>query len=51
MVSARLPQELIDKIDAWAERQGDGSRSEAMRQILERGLAAESPRPRKRSEG
>jgi hypothetical protein len=46
-VGARLPEELIDKIDAWANRECGGSRSEAMRQLLERGLAAES-KPKKR---
>jgi len=41
-VGARLPQGLIDKIDAWAARECDNSRSEAIRRLLERGLAAES---------
>jgi hypothetical protein len=39
-VGARLPQELIDKIDAWADRECNGSRSEAIRRLVERGLAA-----------
>src|SRR5215470_12679072 len=40
-VGARLPQELIDQIDAWAARECDNSRSEAIRRLLERALAAE----------
>jgi Arc/MetJ-type ribon-helix-helix transcriptional regulator len=47
-VGARLPQELIDQIDAWAARECDNSRSEAIRRLLERALAAEqSAKPRR----
>jgi hypothetical protein len=37
-VGARLPQELINKIDALAERECKGSRSEAIRRLLEQAL-------------
>jgi Arc/MetJ-type ribon-helix-helix transcriptional regulator len=40
-VGARLPQELIDKIDAWAARECDNSRSEAIRRLLERALTTD----------
>ena len=50
-VGARLPQELIDKIDAWASRECNGSRSEAIRRLVELGLAAGEPSAPKRVRG
>jgi metal-responsive CopG/Arc/MetJ family transcriptional regulator len=38
MVNARMPPELIRAIDAWARENTDGSRSEAIRRLVERGL-------------
>jgi metal-responsive CopG/Arc/MetJ family transcriptional regulator len=35
-----MPPDLTQRIDAWAKDNGEESRSEAMRQLLERGLAA-----------
>ena len=43
MVNARMPQPLVDSIDAWADRNADGSRSEAIRRLIELGLAASKP--------
>lgn len=38
----RLPLETLEQADAWAERQADKpSRAEAIRQLVEKGLAAE----------
>jgi hypothetical protein len=37
LVSARLPQNLIDQIEAWAAT-NESSRSEAVRRLVERGL-------------
>jgi Ribbon-helix-helix protein, copG family len=48
-VGARLPQDLIDRIDAWAARECDNSRSEAIRRLLELGLAASPPATAKRT--
>jgi Arc/MetJ-type ribon-helix-helix transcriptional regulator len=40
--SVRLSDEIIERIEKWAARQGDKpERSEAIRRLLERGLAAE----------
>src|SRR5258708_5497165 len=50
-VGARLPQELIDMIDAWASRECNGSRSEAIRPLGELGLAAGEPSAPKRGRG
>jgi hypothetical protein len=38
LVAARMPPELIRSIDAWAAAHADGSRSEAIRRLVERGL-------------
>jgi Arc/MetJ-type ribon-helix-helix transcriptional regulator len=38
LISARLPQELIDHVEAWATA-NSASRSEAIRRLLELGLA------------
>jgi hypothetical protein len=45
-VSARVPLEVRDKIDNWAQA-NKCTRSEAIRQIIELGLAAAAKRPRK----
>jgi metal-responsive CopG/Arc/MetJ family transcriptional regulator len=37
MYGARLPDELVAKIDAWAKA-NDTSRSEAIRRLVEKGL-------------
>jgi Ribbon-helix-helix protein, copG family len=39
MVAMRQPVELTRRIDAWAKANGEASRSEAMRRLLETGLA------------
>jgi len=39
MYGARLPQDLVLKIDAWAESEGI-SRSEAIRRLIEVALKA-----------
>ena len=41
MVGARLPPEMIAQLDDWARKESI-SRSEALRRLLERALAAES---------
>jgi len=46
-VGVRLPQELIDKIDLWADRECDGSRSEAIRRLLEIAFKTEAQRTAK----
>ena len=39
--AVRLSDALIEKIDAWAaEGRGYGTRSDAIRELIERGLAA-----------
>jgi metal-responsive CopG/Arc/MetJ family transcriptional regulator len=47
MVALRLPPDLTARIDAFAKANGEGSRSEAMRQLLERGLQAKPRKGRK----
>jgi hypothetical protein len=42
IVTLRISQALSDKVDAWA-KQGD-TRSEAMRQLIEAGLARKGKR-------
>jgi metal-responsive CopG/Arc/MetJ family transcriptional regulator len=46
MFALRLPPDLTTRIDAFAKTRGDLSRSEAMRQLLETGLAV-SAKPRR----
>jgi Arc/MetJ-type ribon-helix-helix transcriptional regulator len=46
-VSARLPQSMINQVEEWAAR-NDATRSEAIRRLVELGLAGAQP-PRKRS--
>ena len=40
LVSARLPQELIEQVEAWAAA-NSASRSEAIRRLVELGLKKE----------
>jgi hypothetical protein len=40
-----ITRELIRAIDDWADARADGSRSEAIRQLLEIGLKAAPPKP------
>jgi metal-responsive CopG/Arc/MetJ family transcriptional regulator len=49
--AVRLSDALIEKIDAWAAgRTGYGTRSDAIRDLIEHGLAA-APAPRKAKAG
>jgi len=41
LVSARLPQTLIDRVEHWAAS-NEASRSEAIRRLVELGLRAKS---------
>jgi hypothetical protein len=45
-VSARLPRAMIDQVEAWAAR-NDATRSEAIRSLVELGLAASQPMSRR----
>jgi Arc/MetJ-type ribon-helix-helix transcriptional regulator len=45
LVSARLPQPLIDEIDQWATS-NEASRSEAMRRLVELGLTVKANKPK-----
>jgi Arc/MetJ-type ribon-helix-helix transcriptional regulator len=42
-VNARMPPPLINAIDSWAAKNTDGSRSEAIRRLVELGLAGSAP--------
>jgi metal-responsive CopG/Arc/MetJ family transcriptional regulator len=44
-VALRMPPDLMERIDRWVERNGENSRSEAMRHLLELGLKV--PKKRK----
>jgi Arc/MetJ-type ribon-helix-helix transcriptional regulator len=39
-IGVRLPQEVINAIDAWATREGAASRSEAIRRLIDQSLTA-----------
>jgi hypothetical protein len=48
MMALRMPPEFRAKIDSWAKAQDDKpSRSEAIRRLVERGLAAEPVAPKR----
>ncbi len=38
LVALRLPPSMIASVDGWAKRSGAASRSEAIRELIERGL-------------
>ena len=42
-VTIRLPTELLDAVDKWGEA-NEAQRSEAIRRLLARGLAAPAPK-------
>ena len=44
LVATRMPPGLIRAIDDWAARHANGSRSEAIRHLLEQALKAEPPK-------
>ena len=44
-VQMLIAPELISAIDDWADARADGSRSEAIRRLLEIGLKAAPPKP------
>jgi Arc/MetJ-type ribon-helix-helix transcriptional regulator len=46
MVTARMPAPLIKSVDSWAAKNADGSRSEAIRRLVELGLAGSAPTKR-----
>jgi Arc/MetJ-type ribon-helix-helix transcriptional regulator len=43
LVNARMPSALIKSIDNWAAKHSDGSRSEAIRRLVELGLSGSAP--------
>jgi metal-responsive CopG/Arc/MetJ family transcriptional regulator len=43
----RLPNEIVTAVDAYAEREGIKTRSEAFRRLVEIGLAADAKRRNK----
>jgi len=45
-VTARFPQTLVDQVEAWAAR-NDATRSEAIRRLVEMGLATTGPAPKR----
>jgi hypothetical protein len=46
MVNARMSPTLIKSIDGWAAKNSDGSRSEAIRRLVELGLVGSTPTKR-----
>ena len=51
LYAMRLPDELIAEIDAYAEREGVRSRSEAVRRLLESALkGARKPRGKRKAD-
>jgi Arc/MetJ-type ribon-helix-helix transcriptional regulator len=40
MVTARMPAQMIESVDLWASEHADGSRSEAIRRLVDLGLKA-----------
>jgi Arc/MetJ-type ribon-helix-helix transcriptional regulator len=47
-IGIRLPREMITQIDEWSKRSGTETRSEAIRRLIELGLAGIQPTPRPR---
>jgi hypothetical protein len=43
MLGLRVPKELTAAVDTWAKAHAIESRSEAIRRLVERGLAAKDP--------
>jgi len=43
MVTARMPKRLIKSVDSWAAKHADGSRSEAIRRLVELSLTKQDP--------
>jgi hypothetical protein len=50
LVATRMPPELIRAIDKWAAVHTDGSRSEAIRHLVEQALKAEPGKPTRSSQ-
>ena len=46
--AVRIPDELGAAIDAWAKRNAAGTRSQAIRQLLEQALAAQTAKAKGR---
>jgi hypothetical protein len=46
-IGLRLPQSVIDSVDAWSRRHAAGSRSEAIRRLINAGLKRGKPKPQK----
>ncbi|SRR5260221_7435899 len=42
-VGIRLPEDLLDEIEAWSDENEAASRSEAIRRLVELGLKAKTP--------
>jgi metal-responsive CopG/Arc/MetJ family transcriptional regulator len=42
VINARMPRDLINAVDDWAAKHSDGSRSEAIRRLVERALKEDS---------
>ena len=45
-IGIRLSREMITQIDEWSKRSGTETRSEAIRRLVELGLAGSQPTPR-----
>jgi Arc/MetJ-type ribon-helix-helix transcriptional regulator len=43
IIPIRLPPEMVEAIDAWGKRERIGSRSEAVRRLVDLGLLAKGP--------
>jgi len=47
-ITTRLPEELTGRLDRWAAKHGAGTRSQAIRQLLEQALAAQTAKAKAR---
>lgn len=45
----RLPDEIAERVDAYAERHGIRTRSEAIRRLVDEGLTADEKRAKRES--
>jgi metal-responsive CopG/Arc/MetJ family transcriptional regulator len=43
----RLPDEIAARVDSYAERHGIGTRSEAIRRLVDEALTADEKRPKR----
>jgi hypothetical protein len=49
LIGVRLSREIVTRMNEWSKRSGTKTRSEAIRRLVELGLAGSQPAPRRRA--